>query len=135
MTSNNKLGTVGIVRPTTRAGGFEDLIRMLPQGIGVTHTCLSVQRGTLDEFKKVIQDYEDKVAELAETGVDVVNPSGAPPFMVLGYAGEHFKLIRADKLADLDQELQLLLARHPAVPKSVARFAVASIIILCPAPY
>ena len=66
MTSTNRLGTVGIVRPTARAGGFEDLIRMLPEGIGVTHTCLSVQRGTLDEFKKVIQDYEDKVAELAE---------------------------------------------------------------------
>ena len=66
---------------------------MLPEGIGVTHTCLSVQRGTLDEFKKVIQDYEDKVAELAKTGVDAVNPSGAPPFMVLGYAGEQ-NLIR-----------------------------------------
>ena len=66
---------------------------MLPAGIGVTHTCLSVQRGTLDEFKKVIQDYEEKVAELAKTGVDVINPSGAPPFMVLGYDGEQ-KLIR-----------------------------------------
>ena len=86
-------GTVGIVRPTTRSGGFEDLLRMLPEGIGVTHTCLSVQRGTLAEFQKVIQDYEDKVAELAETGVDVINPSGAPPFMVLGYDGER-RLIR-----------------------------------------
>ena len=66
---------------------------MLPAGIGVTHACLSVQRGTLDEFKKVIQDYEEKVAELAKTGVDVINPSGAPPFMVLGYADEQ-KLIR-----------------------------------------
>jgi hypothetical protein len=28
-------GTVGIVRPTRRTGGFEDLIRMLPEGIGV----------------------------------------------------------------------------------------------------
>ena len=93
MASKDIHGTVGIVRPTTRAGGFEDLIRMLPEGIGVMHTCLSVQRGTLDEFKKVIQDYEDKVAELAATGADVVNPSGAPPFMVLGYAGEQ-KLIR-----------------------------------------
>jgi hypothetical protein len=27
-------GTVGIVRPTLRTGGFEDLIRMLPEGIG-----------------------------------------------------------------------------------------------------
>src|SRR5882724_6799439 len=88
MASNDIHGTVGIVRPTARAGGFEDLIRMLPAGIGVTHTCLSVQRGTLDEFKKVIQDYEEKVAELAEAGVDVINPSGAPPFMVLGYQGE-----------------------------------------------
>jgi hypothetical protein len=66
MTPNNKLGTVGIVRPPARVGGFEDLIRMLPEGIGVTHTCLSVRRGTLDEFRKVIEDYEDKVAELAE---------------------------------------------------------------------
>jgi maleate isomerase len=59
----------------------------------VTHTCLSVQRGTVDEFKKVIQQYEEKVAELAEAKVDVVNPSGAPPFMVLGYANEQ-ELIR-----------------------------------------
>src|SRR5437773_6387277 len=88
MTSNDKLGTVGIVRPTARSGGFEDLLRLLPEGIAVTHTCLSVQRGTLDEFKTVISQYEDKVAELAEAGADVVNPSGAPPFMVLGYDGE-----------------------------------------------
>ena len=65
MTSGHALGTVGIVRPTTRSGGFEDLLRMLPDGIGVTHTCLSVQRGTVDEFKKVIRDYEEKVAEFA----------------------------------------------------------------------
>jgi maleate isomerase len=93
MASQHQLGTVGIVRPTTRAGGFEDLLKMLPEGIGVQHTCLSVQRGTIEEFRKVIQDYEEKVAELAEAGVDVVNPSGAPPFMVLGYDGER-KLIR-----------------------------------------
>jgi len=88
MADNNKLGTVGIVRPTTRSGGFEDLLRLLPPGIVVKHTCLSVQRGTVDEFKKVILDYEAKVGELAADGADVVNPSGAPPFMVLGYTGE-----------------------------------------------
>lgn len=88
MTSGHALGTVGIVRPTTRSGGFEDLLRMLPDGIGVKHACLSVQRGTMDEFQKVILDYEAKVGELAVAGCDVVNPSGAPPFMVLGYAGE-----------------------------------------------
>src|SRR4029077_20829048 len=92
MASNNKLGTVGIVRPTTRPGGFEDLLRLLPEGIGVAHTCLTVQRGTVDEVRKVIRCYEEKVAELAAAGVDVINPSGAPPFMVLGYDGER-KLI------------------------------------------
>jgi maleate isomerase len=92
MTSSHALGTVGIVRPTTRSGGFEDLLRMLPDGIGVAHTCLSVQRGTVAEFEKVILDYEAKVGELAAAGCNVVNPSGAPPFMVLGYAGEQ-KLI------------------------------------------
>jgi maleate isomerase len=81
-------GTVGIVRPTLRTGGFEDLIRMLPEGIGVIPLCLDVRRGAVDEFKTVIPAYEAKVAELAGAGVDVINPSGAPPFMVLGYAKE-----------------------------------------------
>jgi maleate isomerase len=81
-------GTVGIIRPTLRTGGFEDLVRMLPDGIGVIPLCLNVQRGALDEFQKGIHAYEPKIAELVEAGVDLVNPSGAPPFMVLGYQGE-----------------------------------------------
>ena len=81
-------GTVGIVRPTLRTGGFEDLIRMLPEGIGVIPLILNVQRGAVDEFKSAIAGYEEKVAELAAAGVDVINPSGAPPFMVLGYKSE-----------------------------------------------
>src|SRR5262249_17968348 len=87
-------GTVGIIRPTLRTGGFEDLVRMLPEGIGVIPLCLDVRRGALDEFKQGIHAYEPKIAELVEAGVDVVNPSGAPPFMVLGYRGER-ELIRA----------------------------------------
>jgi maleate isomerase len=81
-------GTVGIIRPTLRTGGFEDLIRMLPEGIGVIPVCLNIRRGAVDEFKSAIAAYEEKIAELAEAGVDVVNPSGAPPFMVLGYEKE-----------------------------------------------
>lgn len=86
-------GTVGIVRPTLRTGGFEDLVRMLPKGVGVIPLCLNVQRGAVDEFKSAIPLYEEKVAELAAAGVDVINPSGAPPFMVLGYKQEQ-ELIR-----------------------------------------
>ena len=81
-------GTVGIVRPTLRTGGFEDLIRMLPDGIGIIPLILNVRRGAVEEFKSAIAGYEEKVAELAEAGVDVINPSGAPPFMVLGYDNE-----------------------------------------------
>ena len=47
-----------------------------------------IQRGTQDEFKEALVRYRKKVAKLAEIGVDVINPSGAPPFMVLGYEGE-----------------------------------------------
>src|SRR4029450_2838095 len=48
----------------------------------------------LDEFRKGVHAYEPKIAQLAEAGVDVINPSGAPPFMVLGYRGEQ-RLIEA----------------------------------------
>src|ERR1700685_1109249 len=81
-------GTVGIVRPTLRTGGFEDLVRILPAGIGVIPLILNVRRGGVDEFKAAIAGYEEKVAELAAAGVDVINPSGAPPFMVLGHKEE-----------------------------------------------
>ncbi len=86
-------GTVGIVRPTQRTGGFEDLLRILPPGIELIPLALDVQRGALDEFQAAIPAYEAKVAEFAKMGVDVINPSGAPPFMVLGYAKEQ-ELIR-----------------------------------------
>lgn len=92
MVADNRHGTVGIVRPTQRIGGYDDLLRILPEGIGVIPRHLGIRRGTLDELKTALEGYEEKVAELAGLGADVVNPSGAPPFMVLGYAGEQ-KLI------------------------------------------
>ena len=81
-------GTVGIVRPTYRPGGMEELIKMLPDGVGVIPLFAEIERGTQDEFAAAIARYRKKVAKLAEIGVDVINPSGAPPFMVLGYQGE-----------------------------------------------
>jgi maleate isomerase len=86
--SDSPRGTIGIVRPTQRTGGFEDLLRILPQGIRLIPLALDVQRGAIDEFQSAIPAYEAKVAALAKMGVDVINPSGAPPFMVLGYAKE-----------------------------------------------
>jgi maleate isomerase len=88
MTANGSRGTIGIVRPTQRTGGFEELLQMLPDGIRLIPLCLDVRRGALDEFRSAIPAYEAKVAELAAMGVDAINPSGAPPFMVLGYDNE-----------------------------------------------
>ena len=88
MVSEGSRGTVGIVRPTQRTNGFEELLAILPKGIRLVPLALNVQRGALDEFKSAIPAYEEKVAEFAGMGVDVINPSGAPPFMVLGYDKE-----------------------------------------------
>lgn len=93
MASNGSRGTVGIVRPTQRMGGYQELVQMLPDGVRLIPLCLDVRRGALDEFQSAIPAYEAKVAELAQMGVDVINPSGAPPFMVLGYGNEQ-ELIR-----------------------------------------
>lgn len=94
MASDGSRGTVGIVRPTLRTGGFEELLQMLPDGVRLIPLCLDVQRGGLDEFQKAIPAYEAKVAEFARMGIKIVNPSGAPPFMVYGYANEQATIRR-----------------------------------------
>lgn len=81
-------GVVGLIKPTTRPGGLEEFIRLLPEGIGVIPLFLRIRRGTEDEFRDAIDAYEEKVDELAELKVDLIHPEGAPPFMVQGYRGE-----------------------------------------------
>lgn len=81
-------GVVGLVKPTLRTGSLEELIRLLPEGIGVLPLFLRIQRGTEDEFREVLKAFEEKVAELAEAKVDLIHPEGAPPFMVHGFRGE-----------------------------------------------
>lgn len=81
-------GTVGAIKPTMRPGGLEELIRILPDGIGIIPLFLDIRRGTREEFKEVMTAYEACVARLAEAKVDLIHPEGAPPFMVRGYKGE-----------------------------------------------
>ncbi len=85
-------GVVGIIKPTMRPGGLEDMIRLLPEGIGVIPLYNDIQRGTTAEFKQVMADYDEKVARLAEQEVDIIHPEGAPPFMVMGLDGEAKKI-------------------------------------------
>jgi ferredoxin len=62
--------------------------------------------------------YLDALREQMEVGQAVLQG--------LGYEGRHFTLVRADTLADLDQELQLLVRQRAAVPAVPARFAIAA---------
>jgi maleate isomerase len=81
-------GVLGCIKPTLRPGGLEELIRMLPEGIGVIPLFLGIKEGTTDEFKRAIAPYEPLLAQLAEIGCDLIHPEGAPPFMLLGHEGE-----------------------------------------------
>jgi len=81
-------GVVGMVRPTRRPGTLEELIRMLPEGIGIVPLLLNFKSGSIEEFRQSIPQYERYVAELAEQGADLIIASGAPPFMLLGPEAE-----------------------------------------------
>jgi maleate isomerase len=81
-------GVVGVVKPTHRPGSLEEFIRLLPEGVGVVPVYLNFKRGTEDEFRAALDAVEEKVAELAQEGVDLIHPEGAPPFMVHGFHGE-----------------------------------------------
>ena len=81
-------GVVGLVKPTRRPGSLEELIRLLPEGIGVVPLLLNIRQGRIEEFKAALPHYKRYVAELADQGVDLIRVGGTPPFMLLGYEGE-----------------------------------------------
>jgi maleate isomerase len=81
-------GIVGMINPTMRPGATEEVIRLLPPGIGLIPLFLDFRRGSTDEFKAAMPAYERNIALLAEQACDLINPVGAPPFMVLGRKAE-----------------------------------------------
>ena len=81
-------GMVGMIKPTKGSGSLVELIKMLPDGIGVIPLFNNVRYGRIEEFQAAIPAYEEKIAELAEDKVDLIHPAGTPPFMLLGYQAE-----------------------------------------------
>jgi maleate cis-trans isomerase len=81
-------GVAGLVRPTRRPGVIEELIRMLPEGIGVLPFMVNFRAGSREEFSKAIPQYEQYTADLAEQKVDLILLAGTPPFCLLGVKGE-----------------------------------------------
>ena len=90
MTDTQRNYLVGTVRPTNRpeAGQELDLDSLIPATIKFVSVTMNFTRGTEAEFTASMPGYEAKSAELAHMGANVVRPSGAPPFMLLGYRGE-----------------------------------------------
>ena len=90
---------VGTVRPTNRpeSGQEIDLEQKIPAKIKFLSTTMNFTRGTEEEFRASMPGYEAKAAELAKMNADLVRPSGAPPFMLLGYKGEQEIISRWEK--------------------------------------
>ena len=81
-------GVVGCIKPTHRPGSLEELIRMLPEGIGIIPLFLDIRAGTTDEFKRSVDPFVPLIEQLVADKVDLIHAEGAPPFMLLGYKGE-----------------------------------------------
>src|SRR5574342_651804 len=79
-------GTVGLVKPTYRAGSLERFIRLMPDGVGVIPRYFGVRTVSENDFQKALAVAEEKVAELAGLKVDLVVVQGVPPIMLRGYA-------------------------------------------------
>jgi maleate cis-trans isomerase len=89
MTENQKEYLVGVINPTNRPEAREmDLDEKLPPNIRFVSRTLNFTRGTEEEFAASMPAYEANVAEFAAMKADLIRPSGAPPFMLLGFDGE-----------------------------------------------
>lgn len=88
MASDSWRGMVGVIKPTKGSASLVEMIRMLPDGIGIIPLFNNIRHGKIEEFRAAIPAYEEKIAELAEDKVDLVHAAGTPPFMLLGYKGE-----------------------------------------------
>jgi maleate cis-trans isomerase len=88
MASANWRGTVGVVKPTYESGSLVEFIRLLPEGVGVIPVYAGIKQHTEQGYLDALETYNQRVAELAAIGVDLMHPEGGPPFMVRGYKSE-----------------------------------------------
>jgi maleate isomerase len=93
MTFTSWRGTVGVIHPRkSSSNSFQDLIRILPEGVGVVPDKVNILGKQENDYRIGLGQYLEKVTNFVEMGLDVIHPEGAPPFMLDGYKGEQ-KLI------------------------------------------
>src|SRR5947207_14299199 len=99
MAESQKEYLVGTVRPTNRpeAGQELDLDSLIPAKIKFLSSTMNFTHGTEEEFSTSMPGYEAKAVEFAKMGPDLVRPSGAPPFMLLGKQNELVLISSWDK--------------------------------------
>src|ERR1700686_3255889 len=81
-------GIVGDIKPRATDSSLVDMIRLLPEGIGVIPVYLNLTQGSREEYGSSYASYEKHIAYLASQKCNVISIEGAPPFMLLGPAGE-----------------------------------------------
>jgi maleate cis-trans isomerase len=82
--AKNYRGIVGDIKPRATDSSLVDMIRLLPEGIGV----IPVTQGSREEYGGSYATYEKHIAYLASQKCNVIAIEGAPPFMLLGPARE-----------------------------------------------
>jgi maleate cis-trans isomerase len=86
--ASNWRGMVGCIKPRANDSSLVEMIRLLPDGIGVAVDYLNLTEGTRQELQSSYDNYERNVAYLASQHCDTISIEGAPPFMILGPDGE-----------------------------------------------
>jgi len=88
MASASWRGTVGVIKPTYGSGSLVEFIRLLPEGVGCIPMYAGIKEHSEQGYLSAMDNYHARVADLAQIGVDLIHPEGAPPFMLRGYKGE-----------------------------------------------
>ena len=80
-------GLVGNIKPRASDSSLVDMIKLLPDGIGVIPVYLNVTPQSREDGS-VYAMYEERIAWLASQKCNLIAIEGAPPFMLLGPARE-----------------------------------------------
>ncbi len=81
-------GIVGDIKPRATDSSLVDMIKLLPDGIGVIPVYLNLIQGSREEYGGSYDTYEKHITYLASQKCNVIAIEGAPPFMLLGPARE-----------------------------------------------
>ena len=85
----NYRGIVGVIKPRATDSSLVDMIKLLPEGIGVIiPVYLNLTQGSREEYGNSYAIYEKHITYLASRKCNVIAIEGAPPFMLLGPARE-----------------------------------------------